>query len=473
MFFEKEEQGNERFQLVWTKFMNKAQVHIIIASQDVELVRQMERIFPRRTCVTWEPNLDRVLGRFEDETFDVLVITGGAFQTGKVDGIELLEVIATQSPVTQILFLAYREDLGIAMSALKAGSYQYARLPVGDEELKLLAQSAMERQPQGGMNRLLKAGKAEAPYEEIAGKSEVLQEVYNQIRQAAATDIPVLLQGETGTGKDLVAKAIHRESARSTGPFVPVNLGAVPSELVGSELFGHEKGAFTGALEQRAGKFEMGNHGSVFLDEIGTIDEKVQVSLLRLIEQKKLHRLGGRKLFETDVRLIASTNEELSTLVQLGKFREDLFYRLDVFRISLPPLRQRQGDILLLVEEFLRRYGRSFQKNIHGVSPECAGLLDAYEWPGNIRELKNVIQRAVLVCEGNELGIEHLPPRFRKEEAVRSTVTFEVGTPLHEVEREMVVQALSATRNNRKRAAELLGISRRSLYNKLHKHGIN
>jgi transcriptional regulator with PAS, ATPase and Fis domain len=281
-----------------------------------------------------------------------------------------------------------------------------------------------------------------------------------------------LILGERGTGKDLVAQAIHQQTKRRNGPYILVNLGALPQELVGSELFGHEKGAFTGALERREGKFEQARDGSILLDEISTIDEKVQVSLLRLIEQKNFQRLGGKRTISTNVRLIAASNQNLAETVEQGMFRKDLYYRLDVFRIMMPALRERAGDVVLLVDEFIRRYNKTFQKNILGISPECISLLESYDWPGNVRELKNVIQRAVLVCEGEVLLTEHMPPRFKPDKTVRPRVTFEVGTALEEVEREMITRALAMTRNNRKRAAELLGISRRALYNKLKKHSI-
>jgi len=270
-----------------------------------------------------------------------------------------------------------------------------------------------------------------------------MQDVYRQIRQAAVTDMPILLVGETGTGKDLAAQAIHEKSERKDGPYVAVNLGALPSELVGSELFGHEKGAFTGAIGQRVGKFEEAQDGTVFLDEIATIDAKVQVSLLRLIEQKTFHRLGGKTTIRTNARLITASNQNLTDLVESGRFRKDLFYRLDVFRIALPPLRDRGGDVVLLIDGFLKRFNRSFQKNIVGVAPECISLLESYDWPGNIRELKNVIQRAVLVCEGEVLLPDHLPPRFRPGKPAPTKVAFEIGTPLQEVEREMIVRALA------------------------------
>jgi transcriptional regulator with PAS, ATPase and Fis domain len=211
----------------------------------------------------------------------------------------------------------------------------------------------------------------------------------------------------------------------------------------------------------------------VFLDEISCVDEKVQVSLLRLLEQKAFHRLGGKKTIRPDVRLIAATNEDLRTAVERGDFREDLFYRLDVFHILVPSLRDRQGDIPFLIDEFVRRYNKEFQKSIRGISPEGVALLETYDWPGNVRELKNVIQRAVLVATGDVLLPEHLPPRFRPDRPRRTQVTFPIGTPLVEVEREMVLGALQAAKDNRTKAADLLGITRRALYNKLKKHGIS
>jgi DNA-binding NtrC family response regulator len=400
------------------------------------------------------------------------VVASGACRRAKTDGIEVLDLIANNSPTTQILFLADPEDIKAAMAALAAGTYQYAKLPIGDEELRLLIETAIEKQPVYGTNLLLKTGKHEVKFEKLVGSCGPMQEVYRQIRQAAATDIAVLVLGETGTGKDLAAQAIHQQSERRDGPYIPVNLGALPSELVGSALFGHERGAFTGALGRREGKFEEAQNGTIFLDEIASIDPRMQISLLRLIEHKTFTRLGGKETISTNARLIAASNQDLSDAVDQGAFRKDLYFRLDVFRITLPPLRERSGDIVLLVDAFLKRYNSAFEKNILGIAPECIGLLEAYHWPGNVRELKNVIQRAALVCDGQVLLPEHLPPRFRSDGASPVKVTFEVGTPLADVEREMIMRALFVAENNRKRAAELLGISRRSLYGKLQKHGI-
>ena len=449
-------------------------IKIIAVSKDAALSKRISRLWSKRKAlVVWEPDLGRVMARFERESFDVLLVTSAAFRQGRVNGIELLDVIGAKSMSTQVLFLAPEQDIHVAMSALKAGSFHYVRTPVGDTELKLMIETAFAQRPIYGTNQLLKADVAFEASSQLVGQSEAMLQVVSAIQQAASTDIPVLIQGETGTGKDLVAQAIHRQSERCGAPFVPVNIGALPSELVGSELFGYEKGAFTGALESREGKFELGHRGTVFLDEVGTMDEKVQISLLRLIEQQKFHRLGGKQLIRADIRLIAATNENLSQLVQDSRFREDLFFRLDVFRIELPPLRLRVGDIALLIELFMNRYCREFQKKILSVHPEVIKLAETYDWPGNVRELKNVIQHAVLICEGDVLLATHLPERLVRQKKSEYTLTFDVGTPLETMEREMVLETLSANNNNRKRTAELLGISRRALYYKLEKYGIS
>jgi DNA-binding NtrC family response regulator len=453
--------------------MKMSDIRIMVVEKDSTLAHRISDLFPDdNMLVHREPTMDRVLERFESEVYEVLVITSSASKAGRSDGIELLEVISAKSPITQVLFLSEPRDLKTTMSAIKAGTFQYAKEPVSDEELKLLIETAVEQLVPYGKNLMLKKEKRRAALEELVGRSEPMQNIYRQIRQAAATDIPVLLLGETGTGKDLAAEAIHSQSERSKGPYVPVHLGALPPDLVSGELFGHEKGAFTGATEKGLGKFEQGVGGTVFLDEISTVDEKVQVSLLRLIEQKKFHRLGGRNTVSCDVRLIAASNQDLEDMVDRGKFREDLYYRLDVFRMTLPPLRERRDDIPMLIDEFLKRYNMAFQKSIAGISPECIGLLESYDWPGNVRELKNVIQRGVLVCPKDILLPEHLPGRFRPDRPAWGKITFDVGTSLEDIEREMIVRTIAAAGNNRTRAAQLLGISRRALYNKLRKHQI-
>ena len=343
--------------------MPLANAHIITVERNNDVTQRLKGLIASATVhIQRVSSMDHVLEQFETNHFDVLILTSSVFQAGQIDGLELLDVIAANSPMTQVIFLAEARDIRMAMSALKAGSYQYAKLPVADDELRWLIETAVEQQPRYGPNLLLKQAAPEVKFEKLIGRSKGMKEVYRQIRQASATDMPVLLIGETGTGKDLAAQAIHSHSRRAGQPYIPVNLGALPAELVASELFGHEKGAFTGAYQRREGKFELACTGTIFLDEISSIDEKVQVGLLRLIEEKRFHRLGGKQTITSDARLITASNEDLEELTQRGTFRQDLYFRLDVFRILIPPLRDRHGDIPLLVDEFLKRYNRSFQR---------------------------------------------------------------------------------------------------------------
>jgi DNA-binding NtrC family response regulator len=296
--------------------------------------------------------------------------------------------------------------------------------------------------------------------------------VIRHIIDAATVDIPVLITGETGTGKDLVAAAIHKRSRRKDKPYVAINTGAIARELIASELFGHERGAYTGAQESHAGIFEQADGGTVFLDEIATMDEKTQVSLLRVLEEKTFRRVGGVKTIGTDVRMIAATNENLEKNVAEKRFREDLFYRLNVFHISVPPLRERHGAVTVLTDHFLSQFSRVYGKEVDRVSPETYRLLRNYPWPGNVRELKNVLQTAVLMVEGRELTPDLIPQRIR-DASVRGngrcdlTCSFSVGVTLDTVEKELIRMTLNSVKGNKKQAASILGISRRALYNKI------
>jgi DNA-binding NtrC family response regulator len=309
-------------------------------------------------------------------------------------------------------------------------------------------------------------------FEGILAFTLKMRTVIQYIMEAAAQDIPVLISGETGTGKDLVAAAIHKRSKRNRFPFLPVNMGAIAPELVASELFGHERGAYTGASERRAGLFEQAQGGTLFLDEITTMDEKTQVSLLRVLENKTIRRIRGERDMQVDVRVIAATNENIEEAVQKGRFREDLFYRLDVFRIHLPPLRERYGAVSLLTDHFVALFADLYKKDVRIVSSETYRLIRAYSWPGNIRELKNVIQRAVLLAKGAELTPDLLPPRIRdmggsETARPREYYPIQLGMSLEEVEKEYIRMALASANQNKVKAASLLKISRRTLYNKL------
>ncbi len=447
--------------------------NILIVAENKALKKQLRNLLsPSMYAVTWLSNFERIIKFFESDTYDLVIISGNVCKKSTLDYRDLLSVISRESPQTQILMLVKESDLALLSDALDVGGYQYIRIPAPDKELKLLVDIALSKKPDFGQNRLLSEDESVYRFEGFIGGSAVMQKVYKQIQQVAPTNIPVLLLGETGTGKDLAAQAIHHYSAKNDGHYLPVNLGAFPSDLVTSELFGHEKGAFTGASRQHLGVFETGSDGTVFLDEIESVGDKVQISLLRLIEQKKFNRLGGRRAIRTDARLIAASNEDLEELVARGKFREDLYYRLDVFRIVLPPLRERTGDIPMIAEELIAGFNHEFNKKIIRIKAECMHALEAYEWPGNVRELKNVLQGAVLVCDDEEIGEEHLPERLRQKTGDPAKLVVEVGQSLDFVEKQIIMKTLAHTKDNRKKAAALLGITRRALYNKLHKHEI-
>lgn len=450
---------------------NRERIKIMVVDRELELFRQTQRIFPQTAAdVSIRRTLEDAFEKFEEQTFDILMLTGAAFKFRIDSTIELLEIIATKCAITQVLILVHQKELPLAFSALKAGSYQYSKLPITDEELRPLVDTALNRRSQYSLNLLLKENPERAGFEDMVGRSPSMMEVYRQIRQAAQTDIPALIAGETGTGKELVARAIHQLSNRKDNPFVPIHLGALPQDLVSSELFGYEKGAFTGAAKRYKGSFEAAKKGTIFLDEIGTFDEKNQVGLLRLLETKKFKRIGGTRDIKADFRVITATNENLTEAVRQGRFREDLFYRLDVFPITLPAVRNRAGDVPLIVDYFLKQFNQSYNTNIMGVSPACINRLELYDWPGNVREIKNVLHRAVVMCSGEVLLPEHLPKRFFSEQPGPPMVSIRVGSTIKDAEKEMIVQTLAWTNNNRQRTAAILGITRRTLYNKISKY---
>lgn len=312
-------------------------------------------------------------------------------------------------------------------------------------------------------------------FEGIIAISLPMGAVIRRIMEAAMVDIPVLITGETGTGKDLIAAAIHKRSARNGKPFIAVNTGAMAPELIASEIFGHERGAFTGAQDAAPGIFEQADGGTVFLDEIATMDEKTQVALLRVLDEKSFRRVGGSRNIAVDVRIIAATNEDLEKIVRDKHFREDLYYRLNVFHIGVPPLRDRPGAVTVLTDHFCSHYAAVYGKEVEKVSPETYRLLRRYPWPGNVRELKNVIQTAVLMMEGKDLTLELIPDRIKDAASAAAGATgpacsIRVGVTLDSVEKEIISMTLAHVGGNKKLAASILGVSRRALYNKLRKH---
>ena len=419
--------------------------------------------------------IEAIFDKFAQTTYDVVVWDLQIAKANPQYGLEVLEILAMDSPRTQIIVATSSDTLSLALACLKAGAFHYLHTPVKGQELQALIDVAVQKQPAFGENKLLARSShtLSRRFGQLLGGSASMQTVYARIQEAAATEVTVLITGETGTGKDLVAVAIHEHSARHHGPYLAVNTGAMAPELVASELFGHEKGAFTSAEGQKPGQFEQANGGTIFLDEISTMDAKTQVSLLRLLETRTLRRLGGRKAITVDVRLMAATNERLETAVARGTFRQDLYYRFDVFRIDLPPLRERHGDIMLLARDFVARYNTLYNKAVDDFAPEAIHVLERYPWPGNVRELKNTIQRAVLMARNTVLTAELLPNRIRngQDDAMTAApLPLPLGMTLRMVEREYIVHTLAASGGNKQRAAQALGISRRALYNKLERY---
>ena len=320
--------------------------------------------------------------------------------------------------------------------------------------------------------RLKRELTAKTRIEKIIGNSSRMQEVFDMVHRVADSNATVLLRGESGTGKTMVAKTLHHHSGRSGGPFVVVNCAALPETLLESELFGHEKGAFTGAVETKKGRFELAQGGTLFLDEIGEISPAVQVKLLNVIQERTFQRLGSAKTISTDLRLVAATNRNLEQAVEQKKFREDLYYRLNVFPVYLPPLRERRTEILLLAEFFLEKYAQENKKNIRRISTPAIDLLVQYHWPGNVRELQNCMERAVLICDGPSIDSTHLPPTLQSRESVPSGRPLALAVAVENFERELIVEALKKNNGNQTKAAKTLETSLRIINYKIHNYGI-
>jgi two-component system response regulator AtoC len=379
------------------------------------------------------------------------------------DGMSVLKKIKERTPDTLVILLTAYSNVDTAVEAMKQGAYHYANKPFNLDEIALLVEKALETTRLRREVRTLRASQAQ-PYsfDRIVGESPVLLAVKALLQKVASSPAStVLLTGESGTGKDLAAKAIHYNSSRASKPFMNITCSALPESLLESELFGHERGAFTGADRQKRGLFEMADGGTVFLDEIGEMVPALQAKLLRFLEEKTFKRVGGATDIQVDVRVISATNRDLQEEVRQGKFREDLFYRLNVLPIALPPLRDRTGDIARLVKFYIDAYNAEFKKRIRGLTPEAMQTLQRYSWPGNVRELRNAIERAMLLTEGDTLTADDFsgsaggPVRLSDRVALPGA-----GIDLEQLERSLLVQALERTGWNQTRAATLLGLNR-------------
>jgi DNA-binding NtrC family response regulator len=402
------------------------------------------------------------LQKLAESSYDIFLID---IKMPGMDGLQLQRRIREIAPDATIIIMTAYASVETAVEAMKQGAYDYIVKPFDPDQLEHIIRNAVERKQLVAENVRLRERIQEMELlHEIIGQSPAIRRVIEQIRLVALSDTTVLIRGESGTGKELVARAIHANSPRRYMPIVIVNCGALAEGVIESELFGHEKGAFTGAHYRRKGKFELADGGTLFLDEIGDISPKTQVDLLRVLEEKKIFRVGGNTPIPVDFRLIAATNKDLEAMVADGRFREDLYYRINVFSITIPPLRERREDIPLLAEHFLRKFAQSMNKPVHGISRAAMALLEQYEWPGNVRELQNAIERAVLLCRGREIQPEDLPLHVNEAREPG------VGRTLADVERQHIARILHETRWNISQAARVLGIDRVTLYNKIRKY---
>jgi DNA-binding NtrC family response regulator len=426
-------------------------------------------------------NGEKAVRLAEEERPDLIIMD---ISMPKMDGMEALEEICKLPFPPLVVMVTAHGSEKTAVEAMKKGAYDYIAKPYDVDELRLVARNALERILLERENRRLAAElKKHEAYGEIIGASDVMGEVFDRIAKVCQTDVAVLIEGESGTGKELVANEIHRRSNRADKPFVVMNCAALPENLIESELFGHEKGAFTGATAQRRGKFETADGGTLFLDEIGDMSFNTQAKVLRVLQEKKFERLGGEKTIEVDVRIISATNKDLAAATTEDKFREDLYYRLKVVSIALPPLRDRRGDIPLLTEHLVKAFSKEHGKNIQGVDPEAMKALRSYAWPGNVRELRNVLESSVVLAGGDVLLKEDLPPEITGGTAgvMARGLGIDPSLPFREwkklmvesAEREYFVRRLKDNDYNISRTARELEMHRQSLQQKLRELNIN
>jgi len=398
----------------------------------------------------------------------------------KLDGIALLRKIKEyDSNIAVVLVTAYG-TIETAVEAMKEGAFDYITKPIIDSEIKIVIQRILEQKKLLEENKVLKERlkkEGRKQFYKMIGQNPKMQKIYDLVETVAPTNATVLIVGESGTGKRLIAHALHFYNPyRKDKPFVEVSCGALPENLLESELFGHIKGSFTGAIRDRQGRFEIASGGTIFLDEIDAFSPKLQVKLLRVLQEGEFERVGDTKTIKVDVRVIAATNQDLKKLIKEGLFREDLYYRLNVIPINVPPLRERKDDIPLLVEHFLKKSSQKLKgKIVRDVSPQVMELFFAYDWPGNIRELENVIERAVILCKGERIEVEDLPEFFmelRGKDRDDEKRNFSLKEVVKDSEKEIIEKVLKECGGNRKKAAQILGINRTTLYNKLKAYGI-
>jgi two-component system, NtrC family, response regulator HydG len=400
-----------------------------------------------------------------------LVITDLAMP--KMDGIELLEELKAIRPETEVIVISAQGTIERAVQAMKLGAFDFIEKPINPKVISLVVERALEKQTLILQNRDLRSQLEDKfHFKNIIGRSEKMVKVFELVHHISPYDSSVLIVGDSGTGKELIANAIHYHSPRASMPFIKVSCASLSEGIIESELFGHEKGAFTGAISSRKGRFESAHHGTLFLDEVEDIPPSTQIKLLRVLQEGEFERAGGNKTIKVDIRIIAASNRDLQQSVREGSFREDLYYRLNVVNIKLPPLKDRREDLPFLVNFFIGKFSRRYGMQVKGISQRAMGLLTDYRWTGNVRELENTIESVLVVHNPEVIDLPHLPQEIRDFKAGPEIIPIKIGTPLRDVEKEMLVQTLRTTKGNKRKAAHLLGINVRTIHRKLDDLGI-
>ena len=390
----------------------------------------------------------------------------------KLDGLALVRALREEQPDTPVVIITGKGTIDAAVEAVREGVFDFVEKPLDPARLKVILQRALEKKETLHEMQVLRRrlGQVDAGVG-LVGNSPPMRKAMELVEKVAPSKASVVITGQSGTGKEMVARAIHQLSPRRDKPFIAINCSAIPASLIESEMFGHERGAFTGADQRRLGAWELADGGTLFLDEIGEIPIELQAKFLRVIEEERLRRLGGKSEIAVDVRVISATNRDLKEEIKAQRFREDLYFRLNVFHINLAPLKERRDDIPVLVQHFIDRFSRDAGKKLHGLSPPAMKLLCDYGWPGNIRELRNTLERAVILCGTGMIEPEHLPSELAGGGGESAYLKLPYGLPLREIEKEYILATLHRLQNNKARTAQALGISEKTLYNKLYRYG--
>jgi DNA-binding NtrC family response regulator len=389
----------------------------------------------------------------------------------KLDGLALMRALREESPETPVIIITGKGTIDAAVEAVREGVFDFVEKPLDPARLKVILQRALEKKATMHEMQVLRRrlGQMDSGVG-LVGTSPPMRKVMDLVAKLAPSKASVVITGQSGTGKEMVARAIHQLSPRKDKPFIAINCSAIPAGLMESEMFGHERGAFTGADQRRLGAWELADGGTLFLDEVGEIPTELQPKFLRVLEDERLRRLGGKTELHVDVRVISATNRDLKDEIKSQRFREDLYFRLNVFHIPLPALKERREDIPLLVQHFIDRFSKEGAKRLQGISPQALKLLQEYGWPGNIRELRNTLERAVILCGSGTIDVEHLPAELAVGGGESAYLKLPFGLPLREVEKEYILSSLSRLQNNKARTAQALGISEKTLYNKLYRY---